>query len=294
MLYKEDFISYLRNEKRYSGHTVLAYRKDLEQFDDFCNEFHAGENSLDSKLIRLWMVHLLQSGISNRSVHRKLSTLGSYSKYLINKGRLESNPLDRIIKPKLKKRLPVFLDQQNLNHFLNTFQFGDDFKGIRNQLIIEMLYQTGMRRAELVNLTFNSVDIQARQIKVLGKRNKERIIPVPAELCVLVNAYIDIRNREFPENETELLFLSDKGKAIYPKLIYNVVNNYLGMITTMEKKSPHVLRHSFATHLLNKGADLNAIKELLGHANLAATQVYTHNSFEKLKSIYHHAHPRAN
>lgn len=293
MLLKEDFISYLRFEKRYSEHTILAYENDLKQYERYCSEQLSEEMTLDPRAIRLWMVHLLETHHSNRSVHRKLSTIGSYAKYLIRKGELRSNPLEKIIKPRLNKRLPVFIDEDPINKLLNTHDFGQDFSGLRNRLIIELLYQTGMRRAELINLHISSIDLESGTLKVLGKRNKERIIPVRDQLKELIIQYINTRNSTFPESDIGNLLLTDRGNAAYPKLIYRVVTEYMSMITTLEKKSPHVLRHSFATHLLNKGADLNAIKELLGHANLAATQVYTHNSFEKLKSIYHKAHPRA-
>ena len=219
------------------------------------------------------------------------------SKILILAGRLifrfltYGSNLD--IKPKISKSLPVFVENDKLNNFLNSYEFGNDFSGIRNRLILEILFQTGMRRAELLSLKLESVSLDQNQIKVLGKRNKERLIPISPSLSELFGAYITIRNASFPEIDSSVLVLTDKAKPAYPKMIYNIVNNYLRYVTSMEKKSPHVLRHSFATHLLNNGSDLNAIKELLGHSSLAATQVYTHNSFEKLKSIYHEAHPRA-
>lgn len=292
-MYKENFISYLRFEKRYSDHTIFAYENDLEQYESYCSEFHGEENALDSKLIRFWMINMIESGISNRSVHRKLSSLRSYSKFLLKKGAIKVNPVDSVLKPKLRKSLPVFVENEKMNDFLNDFDFGNDYSGIRNRLIIEIFFQTGIRRIELINLKLNSFDHELKQVKVLGKRNKERIIPVRIELLALIQPYIIARNNCFPDNDSDSLFLSNKGKQVYPRMIYNIVNGYLKHVTSLEKRSPHVLRHSFATHLLNNGAELNAIKELLGHSNLAATQIYTHNSFEKLKSIYHKAHPRA-
>lgn len=293
MMYKENFISYLRFEKRYSNHTIFAYENDLEQYERYCSDFHCEKDSLDSKLIRFWMINMIESGLSNRSVHRKLSSLRSYSKFLLKKGVIKTNPVDSVLKPKLRKSLPVFVENDKMNDFLNDYDFGDDYSGIRNQLIIEIFFQTGIRRMELISLKLDSFDHELKQLKVLGKRNKERIIPVRIELLALIHPYIKVKNDTFPDNNSDSLFLSNRGKQVYPRMIYNIVNSYLNHVTSLEKKSPHVLRHSFATHLLNNGADLNAIKELLGHSNLAATQIYTHNSFEKLKSIYHKAHPRA-
>lgn len=293
MEYKENFISYLRFEKRYSEHTILAYENDLGQYDKYCMEYHNEESFPDPKLLRFWMISLIESGVSNRSVHRKLSSLRSYSKFLVKKGVIRSNPVDSVIKPKLRKNLPSFVEKDTMNDFLNKYDFGEDFSGIRDQLIMEIFFQTGIRRAELLNLQLHSFDLPLKQLKVVGKRSKERIIPIRNELLSMVLHYIKIRNETFPGIASQSLFLTNKGKEVYPRMIYSIVNNYLKNVTAQEKKSPHVLRHSFATHLLNNGAELNAIKELLGHSNLAATQIYTHNSFEKLKSIYHKAHPRA-
>jgi integrase/recombinase XerC len=245
-------------------------------------------------MIRLWIVSLLESGISARSVNRKLSALKTFAKYLIREGLLKSNPLEKVLKPKMSKRIPAFIDQEKLNDVLDKFDFGNNYEGIRNQLIVETLYQTGIRRSELVGLKMTSVDLNENNLRVLGKRNKERIIPIGTELSKKIRSYLDFREKIFPGTMEQSLFLTTDGKPIYHKLVYRMINQFLKMVTTLEKKSPHLLRHTFATHLLNKGADINAIKELLGHANLAATQVYTHNTFEKLKSIYKQAHPRAN
>ena len=293
MMYKEDFISFLRFEKRYSNHTILAYENDLEQYELYCSEQHAGEIVLDSKLIRLWMISMIEDGVSTRTVHRKLSSLRSFSKHLLKKGAITVNPVDRVLKPKIRKKIPVFVENDKMNNFLNEHDFGTDYSGMRNRLILEILFQTGIRRAELIDMHLDSVNPDLNQIKVLGKRNKERIIPISPSLSKLIRTYINVRSSNFTGIDSSELFLTDKAKPIYPKMVYNIVNSYLKYVTSLEKKSPHVLRHSFATHLLNNGADLNAIKELLGHSSLAATQVYTHNSFEKLKSIYHKAHPRA-
>lgn len=204
-----------------------------------------------------------------------------------------SNPLSKVLKPRMNKRIPVFVDEKSLNDFLDRYEFGDDFNGVRDRLIIELLYQTGLRRNELSGLKIDSINFDNSLLRVLGKGNKERYIPMGDGLLGILREYMRVRKLVLPSTNSDTLLLTDKGMPIYPKLIYRVVHRFLNLVTTLEKKSPHVLRHSFATHLLNKGADLNAIKELLGHANLSATQVYTHNTYEKLKSIYKKAHPRA-
>jgi integrase/recombinase XerC len=293
MRYKELFIEYLRFEKRYSKHTILSYENDLNQYLDFAQNTGIHDEIPDAKTIRMWIVEQMETGITARSIHRKMSTLRSFCKYLMQQGHLRSNPLDKVIKPRLKKRLPEFIEEERINSFLDKFEFGNDYTGARNRLIIELLYQTGIRRAELIALKTDSFQPYKNQVRVFGKRNKERIIPVLPSLAELITSYTEKRNKEFPEVEYENLLLTERGKPVYDKLIYRVVRNFLSMITTKDKKSPHILRHTFATHLLNKGADLNAIKELLGHANLSATQVYTHNSFENLRNSYNKAHPRA-
>jgi len=293
MLYKDDFLSYLRFEKRYSPHTVASYDNDLKQYHAFCEHTGVLNFELDSALIRLWIVSMLEEGVTSRSVNRKLSTLKTFSRYLIRQGVISVNPLNKVLKPKVSKRIPAFVDEEKLNHFLDNYEFGDDFTGIRNQLIIELLYQTGMRRSELIGLRTGSVNLSEGLILVLGKRNKERLIPINNDLRRRLKDFLALRNEAFPSLANDSLLLTSKGQTLYPKMVYRIITDFLAMVTTLEKKSPHVLRHSFATHLLNRGADLNAIKELLGHTNLSATQVYTHNTFEKLKDIYKQAHPRA-
>lgn len=293
MLYKDNFLSYLRFEKRYSEFTIESYKNDLSHFETFCIEAGSGDELLDHKLIRMWIVSLLEQGISPRSVNRKLSSLKTFAKFLIREGLLSSNPLDKVTKPKMNKRIPSFVDQKKLNNALDSYSFGPNYEGIRNQLIIEILYQTGLRRSELTGLKIGSIDLQNNTIKVLGKRNKERIVPILNDLSERIDAFMKLRTETFPGNNDQSLFLTTDGKPVYAKLVYRVVHDFLGMITTLEKRSPHLLRHTFATHLLNTGADINAIKDLLGHANLSATQIYTHNTFEKLKDIYQQAHPRA-
>ncbi len=289
----EEFLNYLQAEKRYASHTVKAYNTVLNQFHAFCLEIGKEGMDLHFRTIRSWVVSQMDSGIAPRTVNKKLAALSTYCKFLIREGRLDSNPVDRVLKPKMKKRNPVFVEEQSMESLLDQDYFGDDFEGVRNRLIIDLLYQTGMRRSELLGLKTGSPDRAAKSIKVLGKRNKERIIPVNDELLEAVDEYLYIRSGVVTETGVDALIVTSAGKPAYESLIYRIVKKYLAMVTTLDKKSPHVLRHSFATHMLNHGADLNAIKELLGHANLSATQVYTHNTFEKLKSIYNQAHPRA-
>lgn len=293
MTRKDDFIIYLQAEKRYAGHTVKAYKNDLNQFHAFCHDNGKEGMDLHFKTIRSWVVYLMDGGYSSRSVHRKLTTLRTYCNFLIREGEIESNPLDRVLKPKISKRVPVFVDESMMDQLLDDYSFGEDFTGIRNRLVMDLLYQTGMRRSELIGLDTDSVNLEGKSVKVKGKRDKERIIPVNDELVESLKHYLVARGRVVESPEQERLIITERGKPAYDKLIYRIVNKYLTLVTTLDKKSPHVLRHTFATHMLNNGADLNAIKELLGHANLSATQVYTHNTFKKLKSIYNQAHPRA-
>jgi len=293
MGYQESFVNYLKFEKRCSSHTVLAYKNDLDQFVQFSTEV-VGEFNVkktDSRLVRNWIVYLMENKLSARSVNRKITTVKSFFKYLMKEQIVEKNPATYLALPKIRKKLPNFVEENNLHHLLDDGFFEIDFKGIRDKLIITLLYGTGIRLAELLLLKDSDFNTKMCLIKVLGKRKKERIIPYPASINLLLEAYFNIRNTEVGLN-TERLLVTEDGKQVYEKLIYRVVTNNLAKVTLLEKKSPHVLRHSYATHLLNKGADLNAVKELLGHANLAATQIYTHTSFERLHDIYKQAHPR--
>ena len=292
MSYHEEYLKYLQDEKRCSSHTVKAYRNDLDQFVQFCNKRIGDFDflSVDHFLIRSWVVEMMGNKISARSVNRKLSTLKSFYKYLMRMELLDGNPVDLVTKPKTKKRLPVFVEEEDLDRLLDNGYFSDDFEGRRDKVIVSFLYGTGVRLSELKNLRTADIDIERCMIKVLGKRNKERIVPFPRSMRSVLEDYLEIRDGLF--GEQEFLLLTIKGVQVYDKLIYRVVKKNLSLVTTISKKSPHVLRHSFATHLLNNGADLNAIKELLGHANLQATEIYTHTSFEKLKSVYEQAHPR--
>ena len=235
----------------------------------------------------------MDNNISARTVNRKITTLKSFYKFLMREGIVDASPMDKILTPRQSKKLPEFVEVEKMNELLDKFEFGDDFQGMRNRLIIELLYATGMRRAELIQITDQDFDLHKFTVKVLGKRNKERLIPFTKELKQNIEQYISSRNTFLEISETDYFFVTNRGRKLYGKFVYRVVRKHLELITTIEKKSPHILRHTFATHMLNRGADLNAIKELLGHANLSATQIYTHNTFEKLKQIYKQAHPRA-
>jgi integrase/recombinase XerC len=248
---------------------------------------------LTSHNIRAWIVSLMDAGIKPVTVHRKISCLRVFFRYLRKEGVIKGDPLEKVVLPKRKKSLPVFVSEQSLDNLLDSNDFGNGFTGIRNRTIIEMLYLTGMRRAELIGLRMPDVDLQGGQVKVTGKRNKQRIIPLTKPFTGRLMDYLAMRNENEAGAGSEWFFITDKGNKLYDKYVYNIVNHYLTLVTTIEKKSPHILRHSFATHMLNRGADLNVIKEFLGHANLSATQIYTHNTFEKLKKIYKQAHPRA-
>ncbi len=295
MNHKESFLKYLQYEKRYSPHTIRSYLDDIEQFMSFSdfNDKNFKPGNVDHKKIRSWIVDLVNNNISIRSVRRKISTLKSFYKYLLREGHVSYNPVEKILTPKADNKLPAFINKKHMDILLDDIDFGSDFNGIRNKLIIEMFYNTGIRVSELINLKINSINIDELKLKVTGKRNKERIIPFTSVFRDSLQKYLDIRLEKYRSGGDNFLFLTEKSNKMYPKLVYRIVNKYLNLITTIEKKSPHVLRHTFATHMLNAGADLNAIKELLGHSNLAATEIYTHNTFERLKTIYKQAHPRA-
>lgn len=283
----EQFEKYLRYEKRYSTHTLLAYIKDINQFYDFCS-FDKKLIIEDSQLIRQWIVFLAKNS-SKTTINRKISALKSFYKYIRKTKKIEINPLDKIITPKKPKRIPEFIPEQDLDNIDQIFT--DNFSGYRDKLIITMLYATGIRRSELVNLKISDIDYYQKTIKVFGKRQKERKIPMAPKLIEEIDNYIQMKEQLEQANK-EYLIVTDKGTKTNGAYIYNKVKKYLSILTTINKKSPHILRHTFATHLLNNGADLNAIKELLGHSNLSSTQVYTHNSFEKINKIYKKTHPR--
>lgn len=295
MNYKESFLDYLRYEKRYSDHTILSYGTDLDQFEEYFTR-EGGSNDLskaDGQIIRRWVILLMDSGLGASTVNRKISTLKSFYRYLMRRQYIGTNPTDNVVTPRQSRKLPSFVESEKMDLLLDEYEFGEDFKGCRNRLIIELLYITGMRKAELIGLKDSDIDLYEMNLKVTGKRNKQRIVPFDRAYLGIMRKYIERRNEIFPVREWPNYLLTDKGRPLYPKLVYKVVNTYLRFVTTMDKRSPHVLRHTFATHMLNRGADLNAIKEILGHANLSATQIYTHNTFEKLVTIYKQAHPRA-
>jgi integrase/recombinase XerC len=295
MGHKESFLQYLQTEKRYSPHTIRSYNNDLDQFILFLsdNNMPADPAEITSHQIRAWIVSLMDKGITSVTVHRKISCLRVFFRYLRKEAIIKNDPLEKVVLPKRKKTLPVFVAEEALDKLLDNSDFGNDFNGIRNRTIIEMLYFTGIRRAELIGLHINDVDLHESTVKVTGKRNKQRIIPLTTAFTARLEEYLKARNGFMGESTGDWFFVTGKGNKLYDKFVYNLVRNYLSMVTTIEKKSPHILRHTFATHMLNRGADLNVIKEFLGHANLSATQVYTHNTFEKLKKIYKQAHPRA-
>ena len=284
------FITYLSSEKRFSEHTIKSYTTDLKQFTSFLSsEFQIIDeiNEISFQIIRTWIASLLEKGINPRSVNRKISTLKTYFKFLIREGELIENPMIKVVAPKSKKRLPIFIEEDQIKSLLNEVQFESGFIGQRNKLIIELFYVTGIRLSELINIKISDVDFSNQSIKVLGKRKKERIIPLSSNMINSLDNFIKNNHKN------HFLFTNLDGVKLYTKLVYRVVNKYIAKISSVNKKSPHILRHTFATHMLNNGADINAIKELLGHANLSATQVYTHNTIEKLKTVYKQAHPRA-
>lgn len=294
----ELFFDYLRFERRYSPHTVLSYQTDLRQFTAFLLTTYelAEPAQADHTLIRSWVVELMQQHQDPRTVNRKIACLRSYYKYLLRTGVIQKNPMLRITSPKVAKKLPDFVPEESLNDLLNSFAFPDTLGGARDQLILELLYGTGIRLSELIGIHPDDVSVSGRTVRVTGKGNKQRIVPLNPSLLAVVERYIAVKQREFgaDSNAHRALLVTDKGEPLYEKFVYRTVKHYLSQITTASgQQHPHVLRHSFATHLLGKGADLNAIKELLGHANLAATQVYTHLSIDKLKSVFEKAHPKA-
>lgn len=289
----DKFLQYIQFEKRFSDHTIVAYKNDLSQFYRYLDEAYSIKNAseINHHLIRSWIVFLIEKSISSRSVNRKLSTLKSYFKFLLKEGLIEQNPMQKILPPKSSKQLPFFIEQESMDLLLDEIDFGEGIKAMRDKLIIELFYSTGIRLNELINIKIIDINFSSKIIKIFGKRNKERFVPLDAELGENLFNYIKLLYTEHTSNI--YAFVTDKGDKLYEKFVYRLVKSYLSKVTTINKKSPHILRHTFATHMLNSGADLNAIKEILGHANLSATQVYTHNTIEKLKSVYNQAHPKA-
>ncbi|KPM31804.1 Tyrosine recombinase XerC [Croceitalea dokdonensis DOKDO 023] len=292
---KNAFLSYLSKEKNYSGHTVAAYQTDIEEFSAFLAQHHDGQllENVAYPLVRDWIVFLVGKGVSNRTVNRKISALKAYYRFLQKSNVIDHNPLGKHRALKVERKIEIPFSVAEMETVLASLPFEKDFEGYRDRLVIELLYATGIRRAELVNLKCADVDLANNTIKVLGKRNKERYLPILSQLKNTLNDYLLHRNSlGFIENDAFLL-LTKNGHKIYETLVYRVINKYLGLASVKVKKSPHILRHTFATHLLGKGADLNAVKELLGHASLASTQVYTHSSISELKRVHQTAHPRS-
>lgn len=292
---QETFLKYLEYEKRYSKHTILSYKQDLNQLNSYLSSTFPEFDliSANHQVLRSWIVSLVEAGIQPKSTNRKIASLRSYYKFLLKQGKIQKDPTTKIKVLKTSKKLPQFVNEQDMNLLLDNCEFNNDFDGVRDKLVLELLYGTGIRLTELINLEIRNINFHNRTIKVLGKRNKERVIPFSVSLEKVIKHYLTERNKSVDTHENDKLLVTSAGESCYPMLIYRIVKKYLNLFTTIDKRSPHVLRHTFATHLLNKGAELNAVKDLLGHSSLAATQVYTHNSLDKLKSVFDQAHPKA-
>ncbi|MGB3466964.1 MAG: tyrosine-type recombinase/integrase [Cyclobacteriaceae bacterium] len=293
----DSFIRYVKFEKRYSDHTITAYEKDLKQLEAYASE-ELDKNTIQEltfKDVRAWIFFLSENDYTNKSINRKIATIKSYYKFLLSREIIQSNPADRIQPLKIEKKLPVFLREEEMTILLDqiVFEESTEFEARRNKVIFEMLYGTGIRLSELTGLLIKDVSFYSNSIKVLGKRNKERLIPMNTNLVKYIREYMEVRDELTKINDPEYFLLTNAGNKIYPVLIQRVVKKYIAEVSSVSKKSPHVLRHTFATHLLNKGADLNSVKDLLGHSSLAATQVYTHNTMSKLKAVFDQAHPKA-
>ena len=291
----QNFLDYLKFQKRYSQHTVVSYKNDLDSFFKYIHH-QFGDTRLqdiNTVFIRSWLAELKQHGMESKSINRKISTLKSFFKYQLRQQSITVSPMTGIISPKISKRLPQFVDKKDIATLLEHVEFPDTWNGKTQRLLIQLFYNTGMRQAELVGLKEIHIALSNNSIKVLGKGNKERVIPVSKQLMDQMQDYLISKKNNFEFFDKVFLLVTANGKKLYPRYVYNAVNKYLGLVTTIDKKSPHVLRHTFATHLMNSGADLNAVKELLGHSSLAATQIYTHNTIEKLKDIHKKSHPKA-
>ena len=290
----DSFLKYLQFEKRVSRHTLLAYKTDLQQFSAFIQTTFAEFNpeAADYGMIRSWIINLVEGKIEALSVNRKIACLRSFYKFLLRQECISKDPMLKIKGLKTKKQLPSFVKEGDMIALLDHSEFNGGFRSVREKLVLELFYATGIRLSELISLKENQIDLRNQTIKVIGKRNKERVIPFSKGIVPIINEYISIRNKEIEVKDHGFLFVTDKGEPCYPMLIYRSIKTYLKN-TSSEKQSPHVLCHTYVTHLLNKGAEINAVKDLLGHSSLAATQVYTHNSMEKLKKVFDQAHPKA-
>jgi len=291
----KEFLNYLTFQKRYSKHTIISYQNDLTGFFDFIflQYQSIALKEISAPMVRSWLATLKENKAASKTINRKISSLKSFFKYQLKMKEIEVSPMATTTALKVNRRLPSFIEQKDINTLFTDIDFASTWEGKLNFLILELLYQTGIRLSELINLKEQHIDTNTNTIKVLGKGNKERIIPVNNQLLQLINQYISEKRIQFPESSNVYLLISKKGKMLYPKYVYNMVKFNLGKVSTNERKSPHILRHSFATHLTNNGAQINAIKELLGHSSLAATQIYTHNSIEKLKEVHKLAHPKS-
>ncbi len=290
----KSFLDYLTLEKNYSKLTVKAYEKDIVDFSAFAKaNYDQGDiTTIHYSQIRTWIVSLVDSGISNRTVNRKISSLKSFYKFLIKIEVVEVSPLAKHKSLKIPKKLQIPFSEDEITEVFDLLAISDDFESLRDLLLVELLYGTGMRRAELISLTIGSVDVFQKTIRVIGKRNKERIIPLLPTICDTIYRYLEKRDEIIPRNSDTPLLVTKKGIKLYDTLVYRIINHYFSKTSNKIKKSPHIIRHSFATHMLNQGADLNIVKDLLGHASLASTQVYTHNSIAALRNVYKNAHPR--
>ncbi|MEQ1798412.1 MAG: tyrosine-type recombinase/integrase [Lacibacter sp.] len=291
----DSFLEYLKFEKRYSPHTIRSYQDDLTFFFEYLAAEYAELSIKDIKstFIRSWLAKQKEKGASAKTINRRISTLKSFFKYQLRQEVIETSPMTTIVSPKQSKRLPNYVEQKDTEVLFEHVEFPDNWEGLMNKMILELLYCSGMRLSELISLKETQVDLHKNSLKILGKGNKERIIPFSYEIRTDLEQYLKEKKNQFGETAAEFLLVNEKGNKLYPKYVQLVVKKYLSLITTIEKKSPHVLRHTFATHLMNNGAELNAVKELLGHSSLAATQIYTHNTIEKLKDIHKKAHPKA-
>jgi integrase/recombinase XerC len=289
----EPFLDYLKFEKRNSRHTLLSYQNDLEQFFAYLVSQFEGPplDKITPMFIRSWLAELKEDEMTAKTINRKISSLKSFFKYQLKTGTLKQTPMATVAAPKISKRLPAFVEEADMGTLFSHVEFSDDWKGRTERIVLKLFYSTGMRLSELINLKESQLDPSQGQLKVLGKGNKERILPISRELMLDLQAYMS--EKPMRMEGVLSLFTNEKGKQLQPRSVYAFVKQHLSQVTTIQKKSPHILRHSFATHLMNNGADLNAVKELLGHSSLAATQVYTHNTIEKLKEVFKKAHPKA-
>ena len=291
---RDKFLTYLQKEKNYSALTLKAYRTDLSAFESFLQEQNTTVDKATSKHIRLWIAQLSEKKLSEKTINRKIAALKSFYKFLQKTGSIQQNPVAQLTGLRVHRKIPVPFSAGEIQDLLDSGFFPDDYEGVRDHCLITLLYTTGIRRAELINLKEKDIDFYKKELKVTGKRNKQRIVPLLLSTINTIKHYIDLKNDFFADkSEENYLFLTKKGKKLYDVLVYRVINSYFSSVSAKHKKSPHILRHTFATHLLNNGADLNSIKELLGHSSLAATQVYTHSSIQELKKVYRNSHPRS-